>query len=230
TNTIEIPYAASAMGRPGGVFHTGTADASAAIPINAELMWVGDDENQIIRIYRRNASGLPIAQFNMTPFLGLTDVENGRPREVDIEGATRVGNRIFWIGAHSHANIAEGRTNRSRLFATDISGSGASSTLTYAGRYDFLKLDLVNWDVNNVHGKGANYYGLAASTTEGVNPKAPDGSGFNIEGLTMAPFDANVAYVGFRAPIVPATNRTHALIVPVLNFATLAASTGPPGS
>jgi len=228
TNTIEIPYAASAMGRPGGVFHTGTADASAAIPINAELMWVGDDENQIIRIYRRNASGLPIAQFNMTPFLGLTDIENGRAREVDIEGATRVGNRIFWIGAHSHANIAEGRTNRSRLFATDIAGSGASSTLTYAGRYDYIKLDLVEWDANNVHGKGADYYGLAGSTGEGVDPKTP--GGFNIEGLCMAPGSSTTAYIALRAPIVPATNRTHALLVPVVNFTTVAVSGGPPGS
>ena len=228
TNTVEIPYAASEMGRPGGVFHTGTADASAAIPIDAELMWVGDDENQIIRIYRRNLSGLPLAQFNMTPFLGLTDIENGRPREVDIEAATRVGNRIFWLGAHSHANIAEARTNRSRLFGTDVSGSGAASTLAYVGRYDYLKLDLVNWDVNNGHGKGANYYGLAASTTEGVDPKTPEG--FNLEGLAMAPGSSTTAYIGVRAPIVPATNRTHALLVPVVNFTTLAVGNGPPGS
>ena len=228
TNTIEIPYAASAMGRPGGVFHTGTADASAAMPIDADLMWVGDDENQIIRIYRRNLSGAPLAEFNMTPFLGLTDIENGRPREVDIEAATRVGNRIFWLGAHSHANIAEARTNRSRLFGTDISGSGAGSTLTYVGRYDYLKLDLVNWDVNNGHGKGANYYGLAGSTTEGVDPKTPEG--FNLEGLAMAPGSSTTAYIGVRAPIVPATNRTHALLVPVVNFTTVAVGNGPPGS
>ena len=228
TNIIEIPYAASAMGRPGGVFHTGTADASAAMPIDAELMWVGDDENQIIRIYRRNLSGAPLAEFNMTPLLGLTDIEDGRPREVDIEAATRVGNRIFWLGAHSHANIAEARTNRSRLFGTDISGSGAASTLTYVGRYDYLKLDLVSWDVNNGHGKGANYYGLAASTTEGVDPKTPEG--FNLEGLAMAPGSSTTAYIGVRAPIVPATNRTHALLVPVVNFTTLAVGNGPPGS
>ena len=45
----------------------------------------------------------------------------------------------------------------------------------------------------------------------------------------MAP-SAGVGYIGFRAPIVPVTNRTHALIVPVLNFASLAVGTGPPGS
>ena len=228
THEVSFPYAASDMGRPGGVFHTEISDASAAIPIDDSLMWIGDDENQIIRIYNRNASGPPVAGFDMGPFLGLTDIENGRPREVDIEGATRVGNRIFWIGAHSHANIAEGRTNRSRVFATDISGSGASSTLTYAGRYDFLKLDLVNWDMSNGHGRGANRYGLDASTAEGVDPKTP--AGFNIEGLCMAPGSSTTAYIAFRAPIIPATNRTHALIVPVLNFTTLAISGGPPGS
>ncbi|MCI0366318.1 MAG: hypothetical protein L0219_20850, partial [Phycisphaerales bacterium] len=47
TNTVEVPYAGSEMGRPGGVFHIGTADASGSIPINDSLMWVADDENQI---------------------------------------------------------------------------------------------------------------------------------------------------------------------------------------
>lgn len=228
TNVVEVPYAASEMGRPGGIFHIGTADASAAMAIDNDWMWIGDDENQIIRIYNRNASGLPIAAFNMTPFLGLTDIEAGRPREVDIEAATRVGNRIFWLGAHSHANIAEGRTNRSRLFASDISGSGASSTLSYAGRYDFLKLDLVNWDMNNGHGKGANYYSFDAATAEGVDPKKP--WGFNIEGLCMAPGSSTTAYIALRAPLIPTNDLGRAILVPVVNFTTLAASTGPPGS
>ena len=221
-------YAASEQGTPNTRYHIWVSDASTAIPIDSDYMFVGDDENQVIRIYRRKESGAPIAGFDITPYLGLTDFEGTKPREVDIEASTRVGNRIFWMGAHSHANIAENRTNRSRIFSTDISGSAAASTLTYIGRYDYLKLDLVNWDINNGHGKGANYYGLAASTAQGVNPKAPDGSGFNIEGLAMAPFDANVAYVGFRAPLMPTNSRTHALIVPVLNFATIAASPAAP--
>jgi hypothetical protein len=229
TARASFRYAASERGDTDTRYHTFASDASTAIPIDSDYMFIGDDENQVIRIYRRKESGDPLVGFDITPFLGLTDYENGRPREVDIEASTRVGNRIFWIGAHSHANIAEGRTNRSRIFATDVSGTGLASTLTYVGRYDYLKLDLVNWDVNNLHGKGANYYGLAASTAEGVNPKEPDGSGFNIEGLTMG-LNSNVGYIGFRAPIVPTTNRTHALIVPVLNFASVAISAGPPGS
>jgi hypothetical protein len=216
TASYSFLYAASLMGRPGGAFHIGGSDGSTAIPIDATWMIVGDDENQVLRLYHRHQSGFPVATFDITPFLGLTDIEDGKPREVDIEASTRVGNRLFWMGAHSHANIAEGRTNRSRIFTTDLSGSGTNISLNYVGRYDYLKLDLVNWDANNGHGKGANYYGLAASTEEGVDPKATNG--FNIEGLTMMAGSAEAAYVALRAPIIPAALRTYALLVPVLNF------------
>lgn len=230
TGHVTFPYAASAMGRPGGVWHLGASDGSTAIPVDADFMFVGDDENQTIRLYRRNESGLPLNQFNMTPYLELPDVENGQVREVDIEASTRVGQRLFWMGSHSHANIGETRTNRTRIWATDLAGSGAASTLTYVGRYDNLKVDLINWDKSNGHGKGTNYFGLEASDAEGVQPKAPDGSGFAIEGLAMMPGSTNGAYVAFRAPIVPATNRNYALIVPVFNFTTLAISNRPPGA
>lgn len=230
TGRVTFPYAASAMGRAGGVWHLGASDGSTAIPVDANFMFVGDDENQTIRLYRRNESSLPLNQFNMTPFLELPDVEAGQVREVDIEATTRVGNRIFWMGSHSHANIGETRTNRTRIWATDLGGSGAASTLTYVGRYDNLKVDLIAWDKHNQHGKGSNYFGLEASDAEGVEPKAPDGSGLSIEGLAMMPGNTNGAYVAFRAPIVPVTNRNYALIVPVLNYAALSVSNGPAGS
>lgn len=230
TGHMTFQYAASAMGRPGGVWHLGASDGSTAIPVDAEFMFIGDDENQTIRLYRRDASGLPLNQFGMTPYLELPDVEAGQVREVDIEASTRLGNRLFWIGSHSHANIGETRTNRTRIWGTDVSGSGAASALSYVGRYDNLKVDLINWDKGNGHGKGTNYFGLEASDAEGVQPKAPDGSGFAIEGLALMPGSTNGAYVAFRAPIVPATNRNYALIVPVLNFTTLAISNGPPGA
>jgi len=229
TNRSSFLYAASAMGRPGGSFHMGASDGSTAIAVDSRWMLIGDDENQVLRLYDRSQSGYPVREFDITPFLGLTDFyDNGTPKEVDIEASTRVGNRLFWIGSHSHSSTAQGRTNRSRIFAVDMSGIGTNITLTYVGRYDYLKLDLVNWDVNNGHGKGANYYGLFDSTEEGVDPKGTNG--FNIEGLSMIAGSSSAAFVGLRAPIVPATNRTYALIVPVLNFAAVAVGGGPPGS
>ncbi|HWI57336.1 MAG TPA: hypothetical protein VNZ22_08920, partial [Bacillota bacterium] len=230
TGRVTFPYAASAPGRPGSVWHLGASDGSTAIPVEPDLMLIGDDENQIIRLYPRQNSSLPLHPYDMTAFLALPDSQLGLPREVDVEASTRTGNRLFWMGSHGHSAVGESRTNRTRVFATDLSGSGAAASLAYVGRYDYLKVDLINWDTQNRHGKGTNYYGLEASDADGVPPKAPDGSGWAIEGLAMMPDSTNGAYVAFRAPIVPATNRTYALIVPVLNFAQLAANGGPPGS
>jgi hypothetical protein len=96
--------------------------------------------------------------------------------------------------------------------------------MNFIGRYEYLKLDLMNWDATNGHGKGSNYYGLVASADPGKDPKALDGSGFNIEGLAMAPGSTSTAYLCFRAPLIPTTNRVKALLVPVTNFAALATS------
>ncbi|MBK1988118.1 ExeM/NucH family extracellular endonuclease [Sphaerospermopsis aphanizomenoides BCCUSP55] len=223
TNSYIIKYAASEAGTTNSRFLTGTADASTAIAVDSQYMLVGDDENQVLRLYNRNNSGLAVAGFDFTSSLGLTDLSGGVPREVDIEASTRVGNRIFWMGSESNSDSGSSRPNRDRIFATDISGTGANTTLSYAGRYDFLKEDIIAWDVNNLHGKGTNYYGLAASAASGVGSK--QGDGYNIEGLEMAP-DHTTAYVAFRAPQEPTTNRTKALIVPVTNFTSLLSSTG----
>lgn len=223
TGSASFPYAASFDRRGGGRFHTGVSDASTALPVDAQHMLVADDENQVLRIFSRSNSGPALVEFNLNPFLDLRDLyDDGTPREVDLEASTRVGNRVFWIGSHSHSRDAELVTNRARLFGTDLTFAGTNSTMNFVGRYDFLKLDLLNWDTTNGHGRGSNYFGLAASAATGVDPKAADGSGFNIEGLTMAPGSTNIAYLAFRAPLVPPTNRVHALIIPVTNFTTLA--------
>ena len=223
----ELHYAASAPGRPGAHWLTGISDASTAIPIDANWMLVGDDENQTLRVYSRTHSGPPVKKFPFNLELHLRDLyTNGQPKEVDIEASTRVGNRLFWLGSHSHAGDTTERTNRARLFATDLSGSGTNVSLTFRAHYDYLKLDFLDWDAGNAHGLGENYFGLVDSGAIGVDPKAPDGSGFNIEGLCMAPGSSTTAYVGFRAPLVPTGGRSLALIVPVTNFTVLAARGG----
>lgn len=210
-------------------WHTGKADASTAVAIDADYMFIADDEDQTIRLYDRDQSGLPLSSFDFTANLGLTDISGGLPREVDLEASAQVGSRIYWLASHSNSSSGANRPNRSRLFATDVTGSGAAATLSYVGRYDGLKTDLINWDNSNGHGLGAAFFGLQASAAVGVIPEQPDGGGFNIEGLVFAPGDTT-AYVSFRAPISPASARTNALIVPVTNFTTLVSgnpTTGP---
>jgi Lamin Tail Domain/Secretion system C-terminal sorting domain len=222
TNTANyvISYAASAASATPTTsrFLTGTSDASTAIVVDANYMFVGDDENQGLRLYNRQNSGMPVARFDFTSSLGLTDISGGIPREVDIEASVRTGNRIFWIGSQSNKELGPARPNRNRVFATDLSGTGATATLTYVGRYDFLREDITNWDATNGHGKGANYYGLTLSADAATDSKSS--AGYNIEGAEFAP-NGTTVYIGFRAPQILPASRTKALIVPVTNLTTL---------
>ncbi len=226
TNYI-INYAASqAATSPANTrFHAGKSDASTAVAVGTDLMLVADDEDQTIRLYDRNNSGLPINKFDFTTVLGLTQLSGGVPREVDIEASTKVGNSIYWLGSQSNASSGNSRPNRNRVFKTDISGTGTATTLNYVSRYDFLKDDILAWDASNGHGKGANYYGLAASAAAGVIPESASLDGYNIEGVEMAP-DNTTAYIAFRAPQVIPSDRKKALIIPVSNFTTILTASG----
>lgn len=218
TDTYLINYAASAASQATATtrHYTGTGDGSTALGIDASYMLVGDDENQTIRLFHRTKSGLPFSSFDFSSVLNLTD-----GKEVDIEGSIRTGNRIYWIGSQSNNEDGEARPSRNRLFATTVNSTGNTTYLSYLGRYDYLREDLIAWDVNNRHGKGASYYGFAASAAPGVNSK--QAAGYNIEGLELAP-DNTTGYVCFRAPLVPVPNRNRALVVPVSNFTTLTGS------
>lgn len=214
-----IHYAASAASVNPGItkFLTGASDASTAQPIDNDYMFVGDDQDQELRLYHQHHSGLPIYGNDFSTSLNIS---MSNP-QMDIEASVKVNNRIYWLASHSNDDVDGAlRPNRYRLFATDIAGIGANATLSYVGRYDNLRSDLINWDVNNEHGLGANYFGLSASAAAGVLPEAADGSGFNIEGITLSPDNA-IAYICFRAPISPVNNRTQALIVPLNNLSSL---------
>jgi hypothetical protein len=221
--TYVVNYAASAApADPANTrFHTGASDASATIAIDDDTMIVADDETNVLRLYDRNHSGLPLNGFDFSGDLALTDPDNP---ELDLEGSTEIGNRVFWTTSFSNSKNFHVRPNRHRVFATDLSGTGIDATLAYAGRYDFLLEDMVAWDNANGHGLGAGYLGFAASSAEGVDSKTPEG--FNIEGLAIAP-DNETAYFAFRAPLLPTNDRHQAVIVPVLDFADLVTGAAP---
>ncbi len=208
--TYVLDYAASAPSlNPAQTrFRTGASDASAAIGLAGDQVVVADDENQALRVYDRARSGWPVTQFDFTAELKLTDLDDGVPREVDIEAATRTGDRIYWTGSQGNSRNGEARPNTRRIFATDVGGRGTTVNLSYVGRYDHLRDDLVAWDVANGHGLGADFLGFAAGTQPGVLPIIA--TGFNIEGLTIAP-DGSSGWIGFRAPLIDGL----ALIVPV---------------
>lgn len=220
--TYVISYAASAAGSAGQHWFTGASDASAAIA-SGDHMFVADDEGQRLRLYAREASGLAETGFDFTASLGLTDIDGGTPREVDIEGAARSGDLIYWIGSHSNKkDNGAARPNRQRIFSTRLGGSGSQATLSYVARYDHLRTDILAWDSSNGHGLGTDALGLAASAAIGVWPERDDG--FNIEGLAPAP-DADGLYIAFRAPLLPLNQRRKALVIHATNLrSTIAAA------
>jgi hypothetical protein len=206
-------------------------ESSAAIAMDANSMFVADNEHQKLRLFQRfptTSCPNPLYTLDVTSSLGLPDNND----EVDLETMAmhpvNGTNRIYWLASHSNSEGGDVHPNRCRLFTTSVKGNGTGSpaySLTYLGRYDHLKADLCAWDRSNLHGRGSNYFGLAASTNDGISSIALNG--FNMEGLCFAP-DGVTAYLGFRTPLVngsgPTTSmaqRTHALVVPLLNMGEL---------
>ncbi|MET9691658.1 hypothetical protein ABZY81_24785 [Streptomyces sp. NPDC006514] len=207
-----LSYAASAaVQNPADArYLTGSADASAAVDVGGGYAVVADDESNVLRLYDRSRSGAPVKTWDFSSQLGVS-------KEVDIEGATRIGDTIYWTGSLGNNKDGEYKAPRNTVFTTTVSGSGAGTQLTYGRSYKKLRDDLVAWDKAN-----ENKYGFAAGTADGEAPKQIDG--FNVEGLEFAPGSTTTAYLGFRAPLAPVVPGGKALIVPVTNIDQVLAS------
>ncbi|MFJ4003438.1 DUF3616 domain-containing protein [Streptomyces sp. NPDC090023] len=204
--TTTLHYAASpAVQRPADArYLTGASDASAAVDAGNGYVLVANDEDNTLRLYDGSASGAPVKSWNLSSALGAA-------KEVDIEGAARVGNTVYWTGSLGNNKDGEYKADRNTVFTTTLSGSGAATSVAFGSAGHKLRDDLVAWDKAN-----GNRYGFAAATADGQTPKQVDG--FNVEGLEFAPGSTTTAYVGFRAPLVPPSDDGKALIVPVTNI------------
>lgn len=176
--------------------YRGTCDASAAAPIGDALFVVANDEDNTLRVYRRDVGGGPIAAFDLTSFL-----KPGQRLETDIEGAARVGDRIFWITSHGTNRGGKPRPERRRLFATDVELDGEQVRIRPVGKpYDGLIEAL-----SDTPALQRFRLDLAAR----IAPEQP--GGLSIEGLASTP--RGDLLIGFRNPIPEGK----ALIVPLVN-------------
>ncbi|MEP6674922.1 MAG: T9SS type A sorting domain-containing protein [Ferruginibacter sp.] len=224
--TLVIHYAASlsASSSAGTHWHTGFGDASGAIAIDDNYMIVCNDENNLLYVYHRDQSGLPVKSFdfNQGNILGLTD---GAPdyKEVDVEAGTSspiTSGKTYWLGSMSNSSSFNNKPNRNRIFAITSTGTGAATSFANAGSYNNLRQQLISW--GDVHG-----YNFTASAADGHDAKVIDG--FNLEGMVFGP-DNSTLYLGFRAPLVPLANRTKAVIAPIQNFETWFNNGSPAGN
>ena len=220
--TTQVQYGVSAnLGDAGQRYYSGAGNGSAAIDVGDGYMIVGDDESNVLHLYNESESGPAVKSFDFTGELPYGT------SEVDIEAASRSGDMLYWTGSMSNNTDGKLEPSRSTLFAARITGSGADTQLTYVGSYTGLQSDLVAWDQDNGHGLGANYLGLADSVQSGVDGHGDDA--LNVEGMEFAGSSGSTAYLAFRAPLEPTTDRHLAMLVPVTNIDRLVAD-GNPGT
>jgi hypothetical protein len=174
---------------------TGMCDASAAAAIGGEHFVVADDEENLLRVYRRSG-GEPLMNVDLRTYLGPA-----KGAEADLEGAAAMGNLVFWIGSHGRNARGKESPSRQRLFATRVDTRGNSIEITPLGRpYVRLLQDLLDDD---------RYAGLGLRAASERAPK--ESGGLNIEGLATTP-DGHLL-VGFRNPLPGGK----AIVAPVLN-------------
>lgn len=190
----------SALGEP--VLHIGCCDASAGVAVSTNLFIVANDEDNLLRVYRRDRSGPPVQSFQAGPFL---HVDPRRP-ETDLEASVRIGDRIYWITSHGRNRTGEARESRHRFFATTfkMTEQGTVELKTVGKPYANLLADFTRE-------ARLRPFNLGIASTRA--PKDP--GGLNIEGLCAT---ANgTLLIGFRNPIP----QGRALIVPLENPAEL---------
>jgi hypothetical protein len=189
----------SAQELPKITTYFGMCDASGAVPVGPKMFLVANDEDNVLRIYRRDQGGLPVDTCDLTSFLKPEPLD----KETDIEGATRIGDRIYWIASHGNRKDGKPDPNRHRFFATDLKISGESVTFEPVGTpYRKLLTDLIGAPALK---------GLQLGEAAAPSRAPEDRGGLNIEGLCKA--STGSLLIAFRNPIPEGK----ALIVPLEN-------------
>jgi hypothetical protein len=150
-----------------------------------------------LRVYDPSTSQPAITAWDASPWLYLS----GRNLECDLEGAARVGNRIYWIGSHGRNKDGKYRSNRHRFFATEVTQTPQGPRLRSIGPpcSTLVSAMLTNSALASLH----------LDTAAALPPDSK--GGLSIEALAARP-DGSL-WIGFRGPLA----QGKALLVPLLN-------------
>jgi hypothetical protein len=198
----------SAWSAPKATNYRGICEASSAVALSAQRFIVADDEHNILWIYQIGVPK-PKGRVDLTTYLD-TKKKNGEIKKSDLEGAARVGNRIYWIASHSRDGKGNTEKSRLRFFATDLVGKGDKTQVVIPKMppYRDLLKDLV---------ADSRFRIIADAAAREIGPEELDG--LNIEGLAASPQGSLL--IGFRNPQAEGM----ALLVPLLNADAVIAGT-----
>lgn len=199
---------------PAGQVFQGTGRISAAVAIDPDLFAVSTVDDNLLRIYHKNRPNAPVTSLDISEFLGLTEGVM-----TDLCGATRQGDRIYWIGSHSRNGQGQVRSETYCFFATDIRTIQGKVTLVQAGRpcTDLLRRLPSNSIVRTLR------LDRALGTRDNMSPiqrrrLTPTQNGLHISALAADP-RIGVLHIGFRnpRPMRVITGTPHALTIPLNN-------------
>jgi len=188
---------------------------SAAVALTEDTFIAAGSQDNILRIYRIADSTAPVAQCDVSDFLGLS----GEP--ADVRGAARIADRIYWITSHSRDEDGRIRRARYRFFATTIKEENGRFIIDPVGRPCSTLLD----KLPNLNTVSTLRLDKAMRLREELSEKqrqklAPTREGLNIGALCADPH-TDILFIGFRnpRPVRVTTGRPHALVVPLNNAA-----------
>ncbi len=192
-----------------GLTYAGMCDGSAAAALDEQTFVVASDEatfqqgttpqKNLLGVYRLAQGGVPVQTVDLTATLAP---QPNNPTqhdpdhvEADLEGAARIGNRLYWLTSHGHNSSGKRRVDRYRFFATDVVGSGANITVRPAGTNGafpaYMKL------LQDMSGDARLApFKLGDLETAKI---APEDGGINIEGLSAT--RDNKLLIAFRSPV-----------------------------
>jgi hypothetical protein len=163
-------------------FH-GACDASGAIPLDRTHFLLADDEDNVLRVYDAERGGPPTRTYDLSSRVALADPNS----EVDLEAATRIGDRGYFLSSHARKRSGKLDPNRFVFFAVDLGADAGSLPVTGKPATSLLD-DLERMSEVSGFGLGAGRH--RAPLTEGA---------VNIEGMTAA--EDGTLWIGFRSPL-----------------------------
>ncbi len=205
------------------LIYYGASDASAAVAAGEDMFVVADDEDNLLRVYKTNATlrssdslrstsrtSLPVFSYDLTSFLGT----GPKYPEADIEGATTIDGAIYWITSHGRNKDGKMRPNRYRFFAVKVEVQNQNITINPIGVpcraliHTLLKAD----NMRHLGLDQATRFDAKNLTKQQRRNLAPKEDGLNIEAL-CASADGKTLYIGFRNP----RSFSKAIVVPLNN-------------
>jgi hypothetical protein len=200
--------------------YNGCSDPSAGAAVDNHYFVVGDDEQNVLRMYSVNGSSVPVFSLDVTDFL----IAAPKHPEADIEGAARIGNRIYWITSHGRNKDGQIRPSRYRLFATDIQTPVTSAEPNCPPRIipvgrpcsTLISDMLASPQLSKLKLRDVTRLEDNLSKKEQVL-LAPKEKGLNIEGLAVGP-DGRSLWIGLRNPLYQdSSKKRKAIVIPLLN-------------